>query len=85
MKQRVTDEQICAELACGRDDNCSMCPFLGKDCNFLRCNDFDAYKDLQDARAQLAIAVKALEEIDNTGNGSHCSIIARDTLKEIQG
>lgn len=33
---------------------------------------------------KLSIAVKALEDIDNAGNGSHCSIIARDALKEIQ-
>ena len=66
-KQRVTDEQIQAALACRLDDDCSRCPFVEahtqkeKSCNDLQCTDFDAYKDLQDTRAQLAIAVKALE------------------------
>ena len=41
-------------------------------------------EDVEELESKLSIAVKALEEIDNAGNGSHCSIIARDALKEIQ-
>ena len=99
--QRVTDEQIRAEFACRYDDDCSRCPFVEAhlkphdDCHHLRCNELDAYKDLQDARAQLAIAVKALEAIREKGKASSAfdehflrlqaaRAIANDALKEIQ-
>jgi len=90
-RMRVTDEQIQAALACRLDDDCSRCPFVEahiqkeKSCNDLQCTDFDAYKDLQDARAQLAIAVQYFEELMRRSDIHDCHRLANGALREIQG
>jgi hypothetical protein len=64
---RVTNEQIQAALACRLDDDCSRCPFvwantqIERSCNDLQCTDFDAYKDLLEARE----LIKEMREVLN--------------------
>lgn len=48
---RVTNEQIRAEIICTQRESCDGCPFYGVDnCDNLRGNDFNMYKDLLEAR-----------------------------------
>lgn len=48
---RITNEQIRAEIICTQSDTCGGCPFYGVDnCDNLRGNDFNMYKDLLEAR-----------------------------------
>jgi hypothetical protein len=69
---RVTNEQIRAEIICTQREACDGCPFYGVDnCDNLRGNDFDMYKDLLEARElikemreEINLTLRDFEKID---------------------
>jgi hypothetical protein len=69
---RVTNEQIRAEIICTQREACDGCPFYGVDnCDNLRGNDFDMYKDLLEARE----LIKEMREVLNATRNTYSNEI----------